>query len=255
MSFSTRMAGLRAMLFFDNRWQLIFNRFVFKNAVAIYRYKGCKIIVDHDGGDASGVRECIVSDMYRKIIPFMKLQSPLTILDCGANTGGFPLLFHTEGFVLSKVVSVEMNPYAYSRLQYNLFTNLNAKTICLNAVVEDDTGARSICFGLGSTGDSLFSNNRTGRRFEIQSRSLNDLITEHFHDTEIDIVKIDIEGAEYIVFGGSHYNLLSQCRHVVIEIHTLEGRNKQSVISGIQNLGFDLVHQHSDVYLFSRRAK
>ncbi len=252
MSLTTRMAGLRAMMRFDNRWQLIFNRLFFNSTIMVYRYKNCKILVDHDGGDATGVRKCLSTDMYRQFIPLMKLDHPLTILDCGANTGGFPLLFHTEGFALAKIVGVEMNPYTCTRLRYNLFTNLEVEIICLNAVVEDTTRVHSLCFGQGSTGDSLFNENKTGKRFRIQSRSLDDVIAEHFGDAVVDIVKIDIEGAEYMLFAGRNFRRLSQCRHLVIEIHRLEGRSEQEVISAIQALGFALIKRRADVFLFSQ---
>lgn len=239
------------MLCFENRWQLVFNRFFFNASIDIYRYHGCKIIVDYEGGDAAGVRECLVSEMYRQFFPFMNLEGPLTILDCGANGGGFPLLFHTEGYILSKVVSVEMNPYTFSRLQYNLINNLQAATQCLNMIVEDTMTCHTIKFGKGSTGDSILSTGETGKEFTIKSVNIDSLITGYVGTGVIDIVKIDIEGAEYILFAGENYDRLTQCRYIVIEIHKVNGHMPEDVIGSIRQLGFDLIKNDSDVYLFS----
>jgi FkbM family methyltransferase len=253
MSISTRVAGLKEMLLFDNRWQLIVDRFLFRCSVAVYRYRGCKILLDHDGGDASGVRACLASDMYRQFIPLMKLKGPLTLLDCGANTGGFPLLFSTEGLNLSKVVCVEMNPYAHSRLQYNLFTNLAAELHCLNLIVEDSARTHSIRLGIGSVDDSLMKENMTGRSFDIRSISINDLLLRYFGEKPVDIVKIDIEGAEHILFSGNNYDLLSRCRYIVIELHAVQSEKSCDVTGKIEKLGFELVEKDADVFLFSNR--
>jgi FkbM family methyltransferase len=239
------------MLRFDNRWQLIVDRLLFRSTIAVYRYRGCKILVDHEGGDASGVRECLTSGMYRQFIPFMKLKGPLSLLDCGANTGGFPLLFRTEGFDLAKVVCVEMNPLTHSRLQYNLFSNLASELHCLNLIVEDAAKVHSIRLGTGSPGDSLLHASMSGRDFTIKSISINDLVTTYWDKDLIDIGKIDIEGAEHILFAGSNFDRLSQCRYIVIEIHSVARDRYCDVAGAIRTLGFSLVKQDADVFLFS----
>lgn len=254
MSISTRIAGFKAMMCFDNRWQLVVNRLLFNTNIDIYRYKGSKFIVDYDGGDAAGVRECLTSDMYRQLLPYMKLAGPLSMLDCGANGGGFPLLFHTEGYQLSKVVSVEMNPYTYCRLQYNLLNNLPGEVCCINSIVEDAVSDHCIRFGSGSTGDSLFNANVTGKQFTIASTNIDRLIRSYFENSIIDITKIDIEGAEYIIFSGEHYSLLKQSRYLVIEIHLVSGHTSAEVVDKIRHLGFELIVHDSDVYLFSNNS-
>lgn len=254
MSISTRIAGVKAMLRFDNRWQLIANRLLFNSTIDIYHYRGSKIIVDYAGGDTAGVRECLTSDMYRQLLPYMKLETPLSILDCGANGGGFPLLFHTEGYQLAKVVSVEMNPYTYSRLHYNLSNNLPGTVCCLNMIVAESIGEQNIRFGYGSTGDSLFNLNVTGKLCAVTSTTIDKLIRSNFEGGTIDVTKIDIEGAEYLVFSGDSCALLKQSRYLVIEIHSLMGRSPADVEQSIRQLGFKLLAHDADVYLFSNET-
>jgi FkbM family methyltransferase len=253
MSIATRIAGMKAMMRFDNRWQLIANRLFFQTDMDIYRYRGCKLLVDYGGGDAAGVRECLTSDMYRQLLPYLDLPGAVSILDCGANGGGFPLLFHTEGHGLSTVVSVEMNPYTFLRLQYNLKNNLDASVHCLNMIVEDTAREHAIRFGNGSTGDSILHESGKGKQFSIRSTSIDALIGDYFKTDTIDIAKIDIEGAEYLVFSGSNHNLLQQCRYIVIEIHTVAGHAPSDVKAAITALGFDMLFQDADVYLFANQ--
>jgi len=254
MSIATKLAGFKAMLCFDNRWQLIANRLLFRTAIDIYRYKGCKIIVDHVGGDAAGVRECLTSDMYRQLLPAMMLAGPLSILDCGGNGGGFPLLLQTEGYDIAHVVSVEMNPYTCSRLHYNLTNNMLGTVHCLNLIVEDSVSEHSINFGNGSTGDSLLVANDSGKKFTIASTNIDTLISTYFPGKTIDITKIDIEGAEYLLFSGANHALLQQSRYLVIEIHTITGHSPLEVIDSIRQLGFELRADVEDVYLFANSS-
>lgn len=251
MSVFTKIAGFKAMLCFDNCWQLIINRLLFRTNIDIYRFKGCKIIVDYDGGDAAGVRECLTSDMYRQLLSEMKLSGPLLILDCGANGGGFPLLLHTEGYKFSQVVSVEMNPYTHSRLQYNLVNNIDGIVFCLNQIVADTAKEHIIRFGSGSTGDSLFNVNDIGKQFTVCATNINRLISTYFDTKTIDITKIDIEGAEYLLFSGENYSLLKQSRYLVIEIHSVSGHTPIEVVDKIEQLGFTLLRQSADVYQFA----
>lgn len=254
MSLTTRIAGLKAMMRFDNKFQIVINRLCFKSNIDIYHYKNCRILVDHEGGDATGVRECLSSDMYRCFLPAMKLEKTLSVLDCGANGGGFPLLLHTEGYDLGKVVSIEMNPYTYSRLQFNLINNLSASIHCLNMIIEDKSGERRFTFGKGSTGDSLLNPATQGTEFTISSIDVNSLISNYFGNSSIDIAKIDIEGAEYAVFHGNNHNLLKHCRYILIEIHSVREYSRDEIIEKIRHLNFKLLQQDQDVYLFSNCA-
>lgn len=95
---ATRLNGLKAVWPFDNRWQLIINRTLFRGTgLAVYKLDGREILVDHRGGDENGTRLCFVSDMYKKYLKVMRLSGPINVLDLGANGGGFPLMLVTAG--------------------------------------------------------------------------------------------------------------------------------------------------------------
>src|SRR4051812_3008314 len=107
MSLANKIRGLKEVWAFDNRLWLIITKIFFRREnLQIYRYNGVEILVDHAGGDNNGAREVLTSPMYRRFLPQMKLDSPANVLDLGANNGGFPLLLHTSGIKLKKVVSV-----------------------------------------------------------------------------------------------------------------------------------------------------
>ena len=58
-------------------------------------------------------------------------------------------------------------------------------------------------------------------------------------DTEVDLLKVDIEGAELELFS-ENTKWLSRVRNIIIEIHP-DRIDGQSVISHIVNAGFDYI--------------
>lgn len=89
MILTSKLIGLRQILFFDNFWQLLLQRLFFrKTALHVYRLGSLEFIVDHSAGDANGVREVIVSQMYRGLIPKMALEKNIALVDIGSYTGG-----------------------------------------------------------------------------------------------------------------------------------------------------------------------
>src|SRR5262245_11139755 len=90
--------GLRDIWAFDNRWQLLWQRLLARGTgLTVYKMQGHELVVDHSAEDECGTRLCIVSEMYRKYLPFLNLQGPINVLDLGSNGGGFPLMLLFEG--------------------------------------------------------------------------------------------------------------------------------------------------------------
>jgi len=144
-----------------------------------------------------------------------------------------------------------MNPYTHSRLQYNLINNIDGIVHCLNQIVADTLKEHIIRFSNGSTGDSLLNVNDIGKQFTICATNINRLICTYFDTKTIDITKIDIEGAEYLLFSGENYSLLKQTRYLVIEIHSVSGHTPIVFVDKIEQLGFTLLRQSADVYQFA----
>ena len=136
MGMGQKVAGLKALLQFDNWPMLIMARsFDKRTGLVTYRKGSLEILVDHSGGDENGTRTCLVSNMYRKHLNALGTRGPVRVLDLGANGGGFPLLLLLDGYEVEQAVCVEMNPPTALRLLVNLDTNLNGRAIGINAAV------------------------------------------------------------------------------------------------------------------------
>jgi FkbM family methyltransferase len=257
MNINNKIKGLRAMMAFTNRWQLIFNRLVFGCDADIYIMNDTRFIVDYVGGDAPGTRACIVSDMYRQYFPNMNLGGRISVLDIGANGGGFPLLLKIEEYKFKKVVCVEMNPNTFNRLQFNIYSNICNEVLCINAALTNSVGKIELVLGKGGTSDSIYQDSRVNlrntKKYEIETRTLDQLIEEHF-DSTIDIVKMDIEGAEYAVLLGENARKLEKVRYLIMEIHENLRYEKKQIVEKINSVGFVELggssKSNADVYCF-----
>ena len=152
MAFMSKLAGLRAIHKFDNWVQVAVNRILFTTTGCIvYRQGDVEVIVDHLGGDANGVRECLTSDMYRGLIELVVERggNVRRVLDIGANGGGFTLLAYLMATPLSNVVCVEMNPQVFGRLAFNLYQNLHGISIRLiHGAVAATSGSIEVSLGM-----------------------------------------------------------------------------------------------------------
>jgi FkbM family methyltransferase len=224
MTNKQRMSGLRVILAFDNWPAVLFSRlFDRRTGFVAYRKNGFDILVDHRGGDENGTRTCIATDMYLKYLPFFVLNKPARVLDLGANGGGFPLMLKIAGIELVKVVSVEMNPMTFARLQLNLSTNLGTKAVAINAAVSGVTEETEIALKptRGDVSNSMYSGRAESSADQVcvRTTTLQKLYDQFFEKELLDICKVDIESAEYDMFASTPDELLLKIRHLVIEFH------------------------------------
>jgi FkbM family methyltransferase len=241
MRIAQKLSGLKALLQFDNWPMLILARtFDRPTGLITYRKGPLEILVDHHGGDENGTRACLVSDMYRKHLSTLGTARPLSVLDLGANGGGFPLLLLLDGFEVAHAVCVEMNPSTALRLRVNLDTNLNGHAIGINAAVCGAAEEPEILLerSRGSTGLSIYEDRtpETENHVSVPTVTMSALCERHFPDTSIDICKIDIEGAEYDALDATPDAVLNKIRNLIIEFH--DPVRTPHLVSRLQDAGF-----------------
>ena len=260
MKLLSRLKGFGEIKSFDNRWEIILNRLFFpRTGIVTYRRGNIEVIVDHLGGDAAGTRMCLVSDMYSQYFRDMVLSEELSVLDIGANGGGFPLRLHLEGYTVGQLTCVEMNPNTFARLQLNLYRNLALTPCLINGAIFSEKTLLKVLLGRGSTGDSIAAQEKTGQgpnvlEREIQAQTFDDIFQTGFGDCLVDICKMDVEGAEYDVFSHPGHENLKKCRYLLMEIHERQGFTKDQVINAIEALEFKNItkspSKHPEVYCF-----
>lgn len=225
------------------------SKVIFREQLNLYRLGSVVFIEDHAAGDANGARHILVSNMYRRFLRELDLPPNLSLVDLGSSNGGFPLLLKNLGFTIGRIVAVEMNPATFKRMRFNIELNFDCNLHLLNAAVGDREGIIKLSLSQGSTGDSLFRNYARGVPVEVPMITLDALIGDRF----IDLLKMDIEGAEYLVCRSRTGTAFARCKYVLAEIHRAYGDPHEVVKylmdQGLQRLNIDSQNCES-VYCF-----
>jgi FkbM family methyltransferase len=138
---------------------------------------------------------------------------PKVILDVGSNVGFSALYFH-ERFPSARIIAVEPEPHAYSRLRRN--TERLSRLQLVNAAVSDHDGEVTLYCGSASWAASTVP--RPSRTQQVSVRAVTlDALAGQLGLDRIDVLKLDIEGAEIPVLTST--SLLDRVGTIVFEYH------------------------------------
>lgn len=143
-----------------------------------------------------------------------------TVLDVGASIGLYTLLASQLVGSNGRIVAIEPDPRAYTQLQANIAANGSRNVTPLRLAAASRHESRTLYLGDQSTVSGLHQGGRPERTIaeeQVNSVPLDVLIG----DTHIDIVKIDVEGAELEVLDGMTLTLSRRSSNLslFVEVH------------------------------------
>ena len=172
------------------------------------------ILLRHGTSDVAVFEQIMLREEYR-FSAKMNLDHIRYIVDCGANTGLSSLYFHTK-FQQAKIVAVELEKSNYEMLEQNVagithITPLHAGVWSKNTLLQmKNSDADNWSFqakeGMAEKMDG------------VEGVTIPELM-KRYQIPRIDILKIDIEGAEIELFRENSETFLPQVRYIVIEFH------------------------------------
>lgn len=182
------------------------------NYLATIRYPGGRFLCRKQ--DWFGIKEIFLDKEYLPVISCLgDAQSPV-VVDLGANIGGFAL-FVFSYYRDAHVLSVEPAPDTFEILSENRRLNAARKWDVLEAAVWSEKGLVNLDRRCASTGHRVF----LGSEGElVRARPLSEILSS-IGTTDIDLLKVDIEGAEQMVLPTCEA-ILENTRMLVIEVHT-----------------------------------
>ena len=234
-----------------------------KVSEALRRYypvkSGLTAIHNFDGDLTIGLdRASIVSsEIYWKsyhsghIAKFLKdyLRPDMTFVDVGANIGALTLVA-AKRLAKGRVLAFEPVPQIFEQLSRNVALNDLSRVTLFNIGLFDRAGSlpmyrkQDIQFGLINEGvPSLFSNEGDREEVTVPLRRFDDVAHE-FGLEHLDVMKIDVEGAEAMVLRGAEASI-RRFRPVIITEPSEEnfrraGYTADDLISYLRLLEYDV---------------
>lgn len=170
---------------------------------------------------------------------YVSVEENDLVIDIGFNYGLFSLT--SLKYKPSKIIAFEPNPKLVK-----IFTEFyNGDVIKLYQKAVSNENGRTVFYeNLDPGMSSIFQeiNNVTcGNSYEVEIVNFNDFII-HDNITNIDYLKVDCEGAEYIIFESIPYNFLKDnVKKIAIEFHhQINDEKVQTLINKLKNCNFNL---------------
>jgi FkbM family methyltransferase len=180
-------------------------------------------------------------------LEFLGCESPQTIVDCGAHIGSASIYFSLR-YPTSKIIAIEPDKDNFALLQENTgdFPNIT----CVNAAVWDAITDVSIVDETANTTGRSVREARSDDTMLIRGITVEQIMDQYDINT-IDLLKIDIEGAEERLFSSpSSQSWLKRVGILIVEPHDrfVPGCAK-AIFGAVSSLEFE-VFGRSDVLVF-----
>ncbi|WP_264553463.1 FkbM family methyltransferase [Flavobacterium sp. N2038] len=192
--------------------------------------------------------QVVVSNEYLPVVTSYRTNFKLplnytpNIIDAGSNIG-LTSLFFINQFQSAKIVAVEPDTDNFQVLDYNLQEKDNFEFIKINGAIWSSNTKIKVINDFRDRSDWSFRVEESNDSDAMQSYTINDLMSKNNFDY-IDILKIDIEGAEKQIFTSfeSDLDFLNKTKCIAIEIHDeLECRDEINTI--LDKYGFSIIHE------------
>ncbi len=203
--------------------RLLKNHFSLKDALSLYfglkknkeeiylSNLGRKIYLRNDTKDTETFEEIFLSSLYNTTLPIV----PKTIVDAGANVGLASLFFRMK-YPKASIVAIEIEDNNISAIQKNTanFTNFEIKH---NALFNKKAFFK-ITDPYNATNSFQIVETTNPEEANSTSITLDEIMSSKNWET-IDILKIDIEGAEKQLFESNYENWLPKTKIIMVETH------------------------------------
>jgi FkbM family methyltransferase len=181
--------------------------------------------------------EVFVLDEYElPSVDWMQLE---TIVDIGANVGASTLWFAQKA-PQAMIVAVEPSGEVLPSLIRNIRANgLRDRVRIVAAAVAARTSTTELHQGESSVSATIGGSPR-GRSQRVRAVSLEDLLLQH-DLAEVDVLKLDCEGAEYEILDSTDDDVLRRVRHIVGEYHARSRFDLIRLVNRLEQVGFDVI--------------
>jgi FkbM family methyltransferase len=188
-------------------------------------------------------QEFFIFKNIEKEFPTLNLNNLGTILDLGANNGIFIEKMLRNG--AQKIYGFEPSPNALSNLMHRYGSN--DKVTIVNKAVSNNSGKLTFYYHPDNSTISAFDKNHIIPHLpeneilscEVETIKLDEYCASQNIDI-IDLIKIDVEGAEYMILNSLNKEFYSKVKNLLVEIHENVNDKVKNLISYLRNCGFEI---------------
>jgi FkbM family methyltransferase len=177
-----------------------------------------------------------------------RLKPGMTVLDIGAHVGYYSCLAGRLVGPRGLVIAFEPSPRNYELLLANVWHNGLTNVVCYPWAVTERSSFIPLYLSADNTGDHRLSEVAGREAVAVRGVALDDLVALK---PPVDVVKIDVQGAEESVFRGAK-RLLAESPRALITAEfdpgelAAAGRDPRSLLSFYRALGYTIQTQHPE---------
>mgnify|MGYP001562904716 CR=1 FL=1 len=129
------------------------------------------------------------------------MKEGATVVDIGTNIGYYTIIAGKKVGPMGKVFGYEPNTDSFNLLQRNILINNFDNITPVNMALSNILGERVLYFGDNKCTHSFADNRKTGKNEMVPTDTLDNSLKK-YGSPKIDVIKMDIEGAEILALEG-----------------------------------------------------
>ena len=241
----------------DDRVEIIKNLIKDERAQHIVlnmEFNGADLSLRIDDSDIRVFKQIFVDNEYDSLnLP----DVAKTIIDLGANIG-LSALFFIKKFSTSRIVAVEPDAVNFSIMEKNL-EKFSKSISFLQAAIWPTDGEVSLVeedddhSSLGAWGYRTEASNGKSA-LSVKALSIPTIMKQYDMDF-VDILKVDIEGAEYELFEKNYEDWIDKVGLIIIETHDRFKPNSEAMVRKALNGRFDELPMKGENLFFKKKTK
>lgn len=191
-----------------------------------------------------GVHEKLETELFKKMV-----QNGMVVVDIGANIGYYTLIAARLVGKKGTVYAFEPEPSNYKLLCENIAINGYTNIVPIEKAISNTSGKAKLYVDRAMGDVSSFAkanvllhSKNLSACLEVETVTLDDFFERTVGDDRIDLMKIDVEGAEELVIGGADRVLRNNRLKIFMEFMPDQLRNAGTdplqLLYKLQNYGF-----------------
>jgi len=221
-----------------------------KNEISV-KWKNCPpIFLRNRNSDVDIFKQVFLEQQY--YLYNFPLKEASRIIDAGANIG-LAAIYFTNQFPQAKIICIEPESNNFKQLQKNTapYKNVSLENAAIwsneKSVIITNENSLAAGFMVSENNDSIHNNT-------IPATTISALMVKYGWKN-IDIVKLDIEGAEKEIFANNRsFEWLSKTKLLIIELHDNYVANcSKTFFKALESFEYEATYHHENIFIYFKQ--